>query len=130
MSVALPQPLPTSGGWHLSDWLDQSYSSAPAAGGVATITLPQLGYNERWELTHMVVGCTSSATTSLRLYRDSISNPSLRDGTDAGNFCVADWAPGLKVPASSALIAVWSDATDGAIATLTVQGNVYRLAGT
>lgn len=130
MSVPLPQPLPSTGGWALSDWLDQSYTSAPAAGGLAMITLPQLAYNERWLLTHMVVGCTSSTSTSLRLYRDNVANPNLRDGSANGNFDVADWSPGLKLPSGASLIAVWSGASDGALATLTLQADVYRLAGT
>lgn len=129
MSVALPQSLATTSSWQLTDWLDQSYSSSPAAGGVAQIVLPVLDYATRWELTHMVVGCTSSTPTTLRLYRDTVSNPNLRDGSASGNFDVADWPAGLKIPASSGLIAVWSGASAGAVATLTVQGNVYRLAG-
>jgi hypothetical protein len=128
--LLLPQPIASTSQWQLSDWLDQSYTSAAAAGGIAQIVLPQLPYNERWELTHMVVGCTSSTATSLRLYRDSASNPNLRDGSSTGNFDVADWAAGLKVLASSGLIAVWNGASDGAVATLTVQANIYRLSGT
>lgn len=128
--ILLPQPIASTSQWQLADWLDQSYQSPPAAGGSAQIVLPQLAYNERWELTHMVVGCTSATPTSLRLYRDNVANPNLRDGSSTGNFDVADWASGLKLLASSGLIAVWNGATDGAIATLTLQANVYRLAGT
>lgn len=128
MSVPLPQPLPTVGGWRLSDWIDQSYTSGPASGGIARIELPQLDYATRWQLTHMVIGCTSTQATALRLYFGSVSNGNLRDGSSAGNFDVADWNPGLMVPPSSVLIAQWTGCTDGAQATLTLQANVYRQA--
>lgn len=129
-SVLLPQPIASSSQWQLVDWVDNSYTSAAAAGGLATIQLPQLAYNERWQLTHMVIGCSSSATTTLRLYLNTVANGSLRDGSPAGNFDVADWTAGLMIPPSSALIAQWAGCSDGSVATMTLQANLYRLAGT
>lgn len=126
MTVPVPQPIPTTSQWQLVDWLDATYTSSPAAGGVALITLDQLPDYERWQLTHMVAGCTSAAQTSMRLYLDSVANGSLRDGTATGNFDVADWPMGLMIPPSRSLLARWTGCNDGDVATLTVQANILR----
>lgn len=126
MTVLLPQPLPATGGWELVDWLDASYTSQPAAGGVATITLDQLDTTTRWQLTHMVAFCSSTSTPQMRLYLSNVSPGGLRDGTNTGVFDVADWPMGLMVPPSQALIAQWTGCNDGDLATLTVQANIYR----
>jgi hypothetical protein len=129
----LPQPLvgmssPASG-WTVADWLDKSYASPPAVGGVATLSLPQVEPGRLLRLTHAVVSCTSAATTQLRLYLDTVAPGSLRDGSIAGNFDVADWPGGLLVPTSRVLVAQWTGATDGAVGTLTLQGEVLLQAG-
>lgn len=126
MTVPIPTAIPTTSAWGLFDWLDRTFQSAPAAGGTATITLPQTADNERWQLTHMVAGCTSGAQTSMRLYLDGPANPNLRDGTASGNFDVADWPQGLWVPPSRALVAVWTGCDTGAVAYLTVQATILR----
>lgn len=126
MTVPLPQSIPSTSQWQLQDWLDASYTSAPAAGGIALITLPQLADYERWQLTHMVAGCTSAAATTMRLYLDDVANNALRDGTSTGNFDVADWPAGLMIPPGRALLARWTGCNDGDIATLTVQANILR----
>jgi hypothetical protein len=127
VTVPLPTTLPVVSGWQLVDWLDRSWTS-PAAGsdGVALITLPERPDNERWQLTHVVVGCTSSTATQMRLYLDSVSNAGLRDGTSTGNFDVADWAMGLWIPPGRTLLARWSGCSTGAVGTLNLQATVYR----
>lgn len=129
MSVLLPQSIAATNGWQLVDWIDEGYTSLPAAGGTATITLPQLDSFTRWELTHMVAACNSAAATVMRLYLDSAGPQGFRDGTNTGNFDVADWPRGLMVPPSRSLLAVWTGCNDGDIATLTLQANLFRLAG-
>jgi hypothetical protein len=130
VTVPAPYPLPVTSGWQVADWLDHSYSSQPAGNdGVALITLDQLPDNERWQLTHMVAGCTSSTATQMRLYVDSVANSSLRDGTSTGNFDVADWAPGLWIPPGRTLLARWFGCSTGAIATLNVQATIFRRVG-
>ena len=126
MTVLLPQPLPASSGWQLTDWLDESFTSAAAAGGVATITLPQLAIDERWQLTLMVAFCTGTAAPAMRLYVGSVQPLNLRDGTASGAFDVADWPMGLTVPAGSQLIAQWTGCNNGDVASLSLQGNIYR----
>jgi hypothetical protein len=129
MTVPLPQPLPTTSGWQLIDWLDESFSSAPAgADGVATITLDPLPTDTRWQLTHMVAFCQSTAAPQMRLYLSNLSPGGLRDGTSAGVFDVADWPMGLMVPPSQSLIAVWTGCNAGDVATLTLQANILRRA--
>jgi len=127
MTVLLPQPLPVSGGWTLVDWLDTSATSDPAgADGIATITFDQLDTATRWQLTHMVAFCTSSAAPQMRLYLSYIAPAGLRDGTNTGVFDVADWPMGLMVPPSAQLIARWTGCNAGDVATLTLQANVFR----
>jgi hypothetical protein len=127
MTIPLPTALPSTSSWAVVDWLDRSYVSSPAgADGVATITLDQLATDERWQLTHMVASCTSTADTQMRLYLDSTADGSLRDGTRVGNFDVADWPQGLWVPPGRSLLARWTGCTAGAVATLTLQASVLR----
>jgi hypothetical protein len=130
VTVPLPTTLPVVSGWQLVDWLDRSWSSNPAGGdGIALITLPALADNERWQLTHVVAGCTSTSTTQMRLYLDTVSNAGLRDGTSSGNFDVADWAMGLWVPPGRSLLARWAGCSTGSAATLNLQAAIYRRVG-
>lgn len=127
MTVPLPQALPTSSGWQVVDRIDETYSSQPAGtNGLATITLPQLDTATRWELTHMVAACTSSSKSGMRLYFDTVGPAGFRDGSDSGNFDVADWARGLFIPEGRTLIAQWSGCSAGAVATLTLQADVSK----
>lgn len=126
MSVLVPSPLPVVAAWQLVDWLDQSYTGTAGDDGVALITLPTLPDNERWQLTHMVAGCASTASTSMRLYLDSVANLALRDGTASGAFDVADWAMGLMVPPSRSLLARWTGCNPGDPVFLTLQANILR----
>jgi hypothetical protein len=126
VSTPLPYPLPVTSGWALADWLDRTYKGAADATGVALITVPQLPDNERWQLTHMVAGCSTTSTTSMRLYLDQVANGALRDGTDVGNFGVADWPLGLMIPPSTSLLARWTGCNNGDPVFLTVQANILR----
>lgn len=126
MTIPVPYALPATSSWGLVDWLDQTYTGLADAGGVALITLPTLPDNERWQLTHMVAGCASTATTSMRLYLDQVSNGALRDGSASGNFDVADWPMGLMIPPSRSLLARWTGCIPGDQAFLTVQANILR----
>lgn len=128
MTIPLPAPLPVTSGWQVIDWLDRSYVAPAGTDGTAVITLPPLADNERWQLTHAVIGCTSTTATQLRLYLDGVANTGLRDGSTTGNFDVADWPQGLWVPPSRALIARWTGCSTGAVATLTLQGTILRKA--
>jgi hypothetical protein len=77
----------------------------------------------------MVIRCTSSTATTMRLYLDYVQDKGLRDGSSAGNFDVADWAMGLMVAPSRSLVAQWAGCSAGAVATLTVQANILRRIG-
>lgn len=127
MSLPVPYALPVTSGWALVDWLDRTYTGTADATGVALVTLPTLPDNERWQLTHMVIGAqTTAAKTPLRLYLDSVANGALRDGTDRGGFSVADWAMGLMIPPSRALLARWTGLNPGDPVFLTLQANILR----
>jgi hypothetical protein len=129
MTVLLPQPLAVTSGWQLADWLDESYTSAPAAAGTATITLDPLSDGERWQLTHMVAFCSGTSAPQMRLYLGNVSPMGLRDGTNSGSFDVADWPQGLMVPPGAQLIAQWTGCNDGDTVTLTLQANIFRRTG-
>jgi hypothetical protein len=127
VTLPLPVPLAVTSGWEVVDWLDRAYPSDPAdANGNATVQLSPLADNERWQLSHAVIRCTSTTVTQLRLYLDSISDNGLRDGSDKGNFDVADWAMGLWVPPGRALLARWTGCSAGAVATITLQATILR----
>lgn len=126
MTVPVPYQLPVTSSWGLVDWLDRTYTGTADATGVAEIDLPQLPDNERWQLTHMVAGCASTAATSMRLYLGQVANGTLRDGTASGNFDVADWPMGLMVPPGQVLIARWTGCNPGDAVFLTLQANVLR----
>lgn len=127
MTIPVPVTLPSTSAWAVADWLDRSYTSGPAgADGLATITLPTLPDNERWQLSHVVVACTSGTVTKVRLYLDGITGAGLRDGSSSGGFDVADWALGLWVPPGRTLIAQWAGCAAGAVATLNLQATILR----
>lgn len=127
MTVPVPVTLPSTSSWALADWLDRSYSSPPAgADGLATLVLPAVPDNERWQLSHVVVSCTSTVATQLRVYLDAITGAGLRDGSLSGNFDVADWPLGLWVAPGRTLIAQWAGCTSGAVGTLNLQATILR----
>lgn len=127
MTVPVPTALPSTSSWSAVDWLDKTYTSEPAAAdGTAQITLPALPDTDRWQLTHMVAGCTSAGASQMRLYIDDVADQNLRDGTSSGNFDVADWPMGLWIPPSRSLVAAWTSCDPGSVATLTLQAVIYR----
>jgi hypothetical protein len=126
MTVPVPYALPVTSSWTLADWVDSTYNAIADATGVATITLDPLPSDTRWQLTHMVAGCSSASLTAMRLYLDQVANVALRDGTASGNFDVADWPAGLMVPPGRSLIARWTGCNPGDQAFLTLQANILR----
>lgn len=127
MTVPAPYSVSVVSGWQVVDWLDRVARSAPAdADGVATITLDTLPDNQRWQLTHVVAGATTTATPQMRLYLDDTSVSNLRDGTSAGAFDVADWPMGLMVPPGRALVASWTGCNPGDVAYINIQANILQ----
>jgi len=128
MAVQLPVQRPVASGWGLADFRTIQQRTAAAGGGSAQLELAQVPSDELWFIDHAVVACTSSTSTSLRLYAGSVSDLALLDGSLSGNFDVADWPNGLLLEATRSLIARWDGASDGAIGTLTLQLRVMRRA--
>lgn len=116
----------TATGWALVDFQIVQRTTDPAAGGTATLTLPQLAFDELWLVDHAVVSCTSQTSTTVRWYADTVDPARLLDGSDTGNFDVADWPAGLQLAPGSCLVSVWSGADDGAVGVLTLQARVLR----
>lgn len=129
MTVALPFGLPTSTGWAESDRLLIRGTATATAAGLATIEFHQLDDSERWLIEHAVISCTSTTTTALRLYENAPTPGLLLDGSREGNFDVAEWPRGLLVLPGRVLLAQWTGASPGAVATLGLQVLVYRRVG-
>lgn len=126
MTAPVPRPLPTTSAWSVYDWLDRSYTGAADATGTATVRLPAVPDAQRWQLTHMVAAATTTAPApQMRLYLDSVSLGTLRDGTTSGVFDVADWPLGLWIPAGAELLAVWTSLHPGDPVTLNMQATLY-----
>jgi hypothetical protein len=123
----LPVALPSVSAWQLRDFLSPSARSAPAAGGLATVEFAQVDPSELWLIDHAIVSCTSSTRTTVRLYAGAINAATLIDGSSSGNFDVGDWPAGLQVQSTIAVIAQWSGASDGAIATISLQLRSLRI---
>ncbi len=126
--VILPRAVGGSAtGWTLTDYIPAGRGvSEAAAGGSCSVLFDQIDPNELWLMTHAVISCTSSTPTSCRWYVDGIDPGRLLDGSDSGNFDVADWPMGLILGPSTALLVVWDGASDGAIGTFTLQAHVQR----
>lgn len=126
MAVILPQQVPAADGWALTDFITLQRRSGAAAGGVCQVEFDQLDGTEMWLIDHAVITCDSSTATALRLYGGSVADLALLDGSSAGNFDVADWPNGLMVQSTSALIARWTGASNGARGVVTLQARVLR----
>jgi hypothetical protein len=125
--IPLPTALSTPASqWVLQDFIDRDWSSTPATGGAAVLTLEQIPDDLMWLVDQMVCSCDSSTTTTMRLYLDQRTPRRIRDGSNSGNFDVGGWSNGLLIPARSTLIAVWSGASNGAVGTLGLQARVFR----
>lgn len=112
--------------WSLVDWQLPAWQSDPAAGGVATLRGDQLANDELWLIDRAIIDCSSVFVTSLRLYEDAPDPSRLLDGSDRGNFDVAEYPSGLVVRPSSVLVAQWTGASDGAVGTLRLQVRQMR----
>jgi hypothetical protein len=127
--LVLPQQIGGSAtGWALVDYLPEVTlrSAKVAVGETAAIAYgDQLAGDVLWLIDHAVSSCTSATATSLRMYSGSPGGL-LIDGTDDGNFQVADWPNGLQVAPGRQLCAVWSNADVGSVGTLALQVRVLR----
>lgn len=126
-AAALPHSLPTgAGAWTVSEWRRVSIVSQPAAGGIATAAGPQLDLSELWLVDRAVVSCDSSTPTRVRLYEGQVGPGALLSGSASGNFDEADYPTGVLIQSGSQLVAVWSNASDGARGTAVLQVRVMR----
>lgn len=126
MTVPAPYSVPAVSGWAVADWLDKPQTAVADDSGTVTITLGPVPDNQRWQLTHCVAGCESTAVPVLRHYLDDVGDTNLRDGTDDGRFGVSEWPMGLWIPPGRTLLSVWTGADPGARAVLTVQATIYQ----
>jgi len=125
--IVLPRQIAGSAsGWQLADYLTVRARTDPATGGRAVLELDPLPGDVLWLVDHAVVACTSSAPTSVRWYTTREDPLNLLDGSSAGNFDVADWPVGLQIEPGSALVVVWSGASDEATGVMTAQVRVLR----
>jgi hypothetical protein len=130
MSVILPRSLPAVTGWQLVNWRDLVKKSAPApASGIITVELDPVPPDELWLLDRMVVQCTSTKTTTAKVYSGTVDPAALIEATLAGNLNAGDWPGGLLLRSMTSLIVQWTGASTGAVAILTGQARIMRRAG-
>lgn len=130
MTLTLPASLPTgASSWAVADYRREVITSDPAAGGVARGAGSQLDLDELWLVDRAVVSCTSSTPTRVRLYEGQEAVGSLLSGSASGNFDEADYPTGVLLQSGMQLLAVWSNASDGARGTVVLQVRVLRPAG-
>lgn len=114
--------------WYLHDFRQQVIYSQPAAGGLATASLPEVPYDELWLLDRIVVQSDSASATAAFLYLDQVDDRNVLDGTRVGNFDVADQAQPIQIPGSSRLLVQWQGASNGAVGIARVQLRLMRQA--
>lgn len=119
-----PRALPYAQQLVVVDYRRKTTQSGAAADGACTAALDQVPQGETWLVDRMVVQCTSSTETVARVYAGGVRDSAFVDGTIAGNLDVADESQPILVDSGDALVCVWSDASDGAVGTFSVQ---YRL---
>lgn len=118
----LPAEQAPASGWALSDWLEEERTSAPAdATGTITIDFGQLDPVVMWLVDRIVVHCTSSTTTALKIYDSAVTPARLRDRTSQGNDNAGDYPNGLLFRPSRSMVLQWTGATAGAVATAAAQ---------
>lgn len=133
-SFQLPVYQGSAQGWALSDYKPDVILTSGLAGqdGIAVATGPQVDQGTMWAIQHAVCSSTSSSDTSLRLYDSaSVSVSALLSVSNSGNFDEAEWpsGPGLLLPQSRQLVAVWSGCSTGAVGTIRLQVALMTWAG-
>jgi hypothetical protein len=115
--------------WSLWDYRQLVATSKAAAGGIADAVLTQVPQDELWLLDRVVVVCTSSSTTSAFLYLNTADDRNVLDGTQVGNFDVADQSSPIQLPGGSTLLCRWAGASNGAVGTIRAQVTVMKQTG-
>lgn len=124
----LPVQSSAAGGWSLWDFRQETLSSpqATASGQQLYVTLGPVPQDELWLINRLVVSCDSSLDTTAGVYLDVIDPARAIDGTDTGNFDVADYASPLQLPGATAMVCAWEGAAAGAQGILRAQYQVMR----
>jgi hypothetical protein len=127
MTLVLPIPSgsPISQ-WAVTDWGTPNAVTPPAAAGRALVNFGTLDTGTQWLVDRAVIVCDSTTDTALRLYADEVSTRNLLSGSDRGNFDEAEYPSGLLIRGGSALLAVWTGCSAGAVATIRLQTRVMR----
>lgn len=125
----LPRPGSDGDSEQVTAALDHARSSQPAAGGTMSVLFDPVPLDTSWQLERVVVSSTSSLPTRAYLFTDLADPRHLLDGTNSGNFDVADNTTPVTVGAGLALLVVWLGAADGAVGTVRVQGTLATGSG-
>lgn len=126
VGIQLPTYRAPEAGLEVIDRKRVTLRATADASGTATATGPDIPSRQRWVLEQATIACTSTSATKLRLFDGAASPANQLDGSNAGNYDNADWSPGLIVSAGSRLVAQWTGATTGAVATMNVQVQVLQ----
>jgi hypothetical protein len=120
------QELTTAGSWGLADFGQASKSDVAGVDGSIEVSFDQVPDGELWLVDRMVVSCDSAARTRALVYAGVVDVRALRDGTESGNFDVADMASPIQLRTGDQLVVAWSSATPGAAGVAFAQWTVLR----
>ncbi len=126
----LPTSLSPAAAWAVHDFGQRSLTSAPAdATGRCQTHLGPVPQDELWRIDRMVVSSDGSTDTTVGIYLDTVDPVRAIDGTEVGNFDVADLAAAIQLHGGTAMVCGWSGASLGAVGTLHVQWQILRRTG-
>lgn len=123
--VTLPRPVAlTSGaGLQVLDYRSESVTTAACVGApwLLVAEFPPVDPGTFWLLERITVTTTATGPTRAMVYAGGISPINFLDGTERGNFDVADNASPILVDSNTALTIQWSGVELGAVATARIQ---------
>lgn len=122
----LPVSTASARDWQLVDFQQRALVSEPAAAGVCRVQHGPVPQDELWLVDRMVVSTDSTTATTASLYVDAIDPARMIDGSQSGNFDVADLAAAIQLAGGTILLCEWTRATAGARGTLRLQYQLLR----
>lgn len=99
------------------------YVQAISSGGTATATIGPKKYGDTWVVNMLAASTNSTTESTLRVYRGAPVPSAQVASTYSANNDNASGSP-IQLTASDKLVFVWSGASDGAICTCRIEGDL------
>jgi hypothetical protein len=106
--------------------LDETRTAIFDANGIARITLLPKRAREAWKVWRYSVTTTSTATTNCFVYVGSEQSGTHIDFSATGNNDISENVHGTEVDFGRSLVFVWNGGTPGAVAFLSLVGEVVK----